>query len=293
MAGLIPFCKYEGLGNDFVLIDDPYGRVEIAPALAAAICDRRLGIGADGLLVVAAPQDPTNAGRMLYWNRDGTRAEMCGNGVRCVAKHLRDRHGIASASFAVETDAGPVRCAIREETPALSHVEVEMAAPAFGLRAAGMTPPQQGDGFARTLGDREFRFVALSVGNPHAVTFDAAPPADREALGPMVEGDPAFPARLNVGFARLAGPAEMSLDVFERGCGFTRACGTGACAAVAAACRGGRVPWGTPVAVSLPGGLLRVTAPGPDLPILMIGPARRVFEGTFVARRLEPGPRPD
>ena len=92
MAELIPFAKYEGLGNDFVLIDDPLGRLTIPAELAAAICDRRLGIGADGLLVVAAPRMPEAAARMRYWNQDGSPSAMCGNGIRCIAKQVRDRH---------------------------------------------------------------------------------------------------------------------------------------------------------------------------------------------------------
>ena len=291
MADVIPFSKYEGLGNDFVLIDDPYGRVEIAAPLVVALCDRHLGIGADGLLVVKAPASDQSIGRMGYWNRDGGAAEMCGNGVRCLAKHLRDRHGIGAGPFVIETGAGPVRCRILEEGDAVSQVEVEMSAPQFDPASLPMRPEDAASPFVRPLGDRPISFTPLSAGNPHIVTFDVDAPEGRATMGPALERDPAFPNGVNVGFARMAGAAAIDLDVFERGCGFTKACGTGACAAVAAACRTGRVPWGTMVEVRLPGGTLHVTAPGPDQPIRMKGPARRVFEGTFVVRHLVPGSR--
>lgn len=290
MAELIQFAKYEGLGNDFVLIDDPLDRFEVTARTAVAICDRRLGIGADGLIVLRAARDASNAGRMRYFNRDGGEAEMCGNGVRCVAKHLCDRHGIGVGPFGIETGAGVVRCRIAVQGDGVSEVEVEVGVPRFGRAAVGAAASGEGP-FARTAGDRALSFEPVSMGNPHIVTFDEAAEADRDALGPALERDPAFPDRVNVGFARIEAPGRMTLHVYERGCGFTRACGTGACAAVAAAGHTGRAPWGTSVAVTLPGGVLEVTAPGPDRPVLMRGPARRVFEGTFVMRHLIPGPR--
>lgn len=291
MADLIPFAKYEGLGNDFVLIDDPLDRLEWSEELVAAICDRHLGIGADGLLVIGAPRIETALGRMRYWNRDGSPAAMCGNGVRCVAKHLRDRHGGPLGPFAIDTDAGPVRCRIAAEGSAVSRVEVELTAPRFAPAEVPVALPEGATELVRPSRGRDVRFVPVSMGNPHAVTFDVESEEERRTLGPALETDAAFPERVNVGFARLLGDAEIRLDVWERGCGFTRACGSGAAAAVAAAARTGRIPWGRTVTVHLPGGDLLLTAPGPDQAVRMEGPARRVFEGTFVARHLVPGSR--
>jgi diaminopimelate epimerase len=245
MADLIPFAKYEGLGNDFVLIDDPLDRLSITGELAAAICDRRLGIGADGLLVVAAARGPDAAARMRYWNRDGSPSAMCGNGIRCIAKHVRDRHGVAQGPFVIDTDAGPVRCRITADGEGLSRVEVELPAPRMEPAAVPVLLPEGAAELVRESNGRSLRFTPLSLGNPHAVTFDVDDDAERARLGPLLETDPAFPERVNVGFARLVGPAE-----------------------------------------------LRLTAPGPDRPVLMEGPARRVFEGTFVIRHLVPGSRP-
>ncbi|MBI5500626.1 MAG: diaminopimelate epimerase [Deltaproteobacteria bacterium] len=292
MAELIPFAKYEGLGNDFVLIDDPLDRLAVSAELAAAVCDRRLGIGADGLLVVAAPRQAQAAARMRYWNQDGSPSAMCGNGIRCVAKHVRDRHGVPLGPFVIDTDAGPVRCRIAAEGEGLSRVEVELVAPRLDPATVPVVLPGGSTEIVRESNGRGVRFTALSMGNPHAVTFDVADESERRWLGPAMESDVAFPERVNVGFAQLVGPAELRLDVYERGCGFTRACGSGAAAAVVAAGVTGRIPWGTSTVVHLPGGDLRLTAPGPDRPVLMEGPARRVFEGTFVVRHLVPGSRP-
>jgi diaminopimelate epimerase len=291
MAELIPFSKYEGLGNDFVLIDDPFGRVEITERLAASICDRFLGIGADGLLVVTAARLAGAAGRMRYWNHDGSPAAMCGNGIRCIAKHVRDRHGAPLGPFVIETDTGPVSCRIAAEGEGLSRVEVELVAPRLDPAAVPVNLPVGQKEIVRESNGRGVHFVPLSMGNPHAVTFDVAEESERKWLGPAMESDSAFPERVNVGFAQLLGDGELRLDVYERGCGFTRACGSGAAAAVVAACHTGRVPWGKTVLVHLPGGDLRLTAQGADRPVLMEGPARRVFEGTFVARHLVPGSR--
>jgi len=291
MADLIPFAKYEGLGNDFVLLDDPLDRLEPSEELVAAICDRNLGIGADGLLVVGAPRIEDALGRMRYWNRDGSPAAMCGNGVRCVAKHLRDRHGGPLGPFVVDTDAGPARCRIVAEGSAVSRVEVELTVPRTAPAEVPAVLPDGARELVRQSHGRDVHFVPVSMGNPHAVTFDVESEEERRALGPVIESDAAFPERVNVGFARLVSDAELRLDVYERGCGFTRACGSGAAAAVVAAALTGRIPWGRTVTVHLPGGDLRLTAPAPDRPVRMEGPARRVFEGTFVARHLVPGSR--
>jgi diaminopimelate epimerase len=228
---------------------------------------------------------------MRYWNRDGSPAAMCGNGIRCLAKHVRDRHGAPAGPFVIETEAGPVRCRITAEAEAVSRVEVEMPAPRLEPSAVPVVLPEGAKDLAREGRGRTVRFTPLSVGNPHAVTFDVDDEAERRELGPAMETDAAFPERTNVGFARMLSETELRLDVWERGCGFTRACGSGATAAVVAACLTGRVPWGRSVTVHLPGGDLVVTAPGPDRPLLSEGPARRVFEGTFVARHLMPGSR--
>ena len=266
----LPFLKVEGLGNDFLLIDlRPSDRVAAAAyhepwlaelqARAPALCDRRTGVGADGLLLVTPPLHPDAAGTMLVINHDGSRPEMCGNGLRCVARYLARDLPAPTAPFLVDTDAGPRRCQVHGE-----QVEVDMG-PALALGAP-------------TVAGRHF--AAYSLGNPHAVAFvgaDEDPEQLARTLGPLVERDPQFPARTNVEFARREPDGSLTLWVWERGCGITAACGTGACATLAAAVAHGLAPADQPVRVQLPGGPLtiRLTADR----VWMTGPARFVFAG--------------
>jgi diaminopimelate epimerase len=198
---------------------------------------------------------------MLVVNHDGSRPEMCGNGLRCVALHLAD----SPATLYVDTDAGVRLCHVRPDaTGQAGEVEVDMG----GAEPLG----------ARTVAGR--RFATFSLGNPHAVAFVAAgedPEQLARTLGPVVETDRQFPARTNVEFARREPDGTLTLWVWERGCGITAACGTGACATLAAAVAEGLAPSGASVRVRLPGGLLRVRLD--DGRAWMTGPARVVFRG--------------
>lgn len=269
------FAKVEGLGNDFLLLDRrdaaPDAVNAALPALqrhAPALCDRRFGVGGDGLLVVAPPQSPGSAATMIVVNHDGSRPEMCGNGLRCVALVV----AAASRDLVIDTDAGPRACLVREFHPGTcpsGQVVIDMGIP----RMLGERRPAAGDGRA---------FAAVSMGNPHAIAF-VGPGEDPEALarasGPALERDPLFPGRTNVEFARVEPDGTLTLWVWERGCGITSACGTGACATVAAAIAQGLVPAGSEVVVRLPGGPLRVRQDRPGAAIAMTGPARVVFLG--------------
>lgn len=256
----LPFLKVEGLGNDFLLIDlrpaDSTIDIAALQARAPALCDRRTGVGADGLLLVLGPQRPDSAGTMLVINHDGSRPEMCGNGLRCVALHLTS----GPDPLQVDTDAGPRLCHVRPN----GEVEVDM-------------------GPAEALGDRLVagrRFAIFSLGNPHAVAFvgpDEDPEQLARTLGPIVETDPQFPARTNVEFARREADGSLTLWVWERGCGITAACGTGACATLAAAVASGIADSDLPVRVQLPGGSLTVRLAHGH--VHMTGPARIVFRG--------------
>jgi len=256
----LTFWKYQGLGNDFVVVETP----ELMTADAAArLCHRRRGIGADGVLSVLPPRAGAAAYMHIY-NSDGSVAAMCGNGIRCVARHLAERRGLAG-DLVIETDAGPKKCVVhRGRSGHVEAVSVEM-------------------GPARWLGEETFevggeRLVAhrVSMGNPHAVFFGEASRARATALGPLVER--AVEGGVNAGFAAVRAGG-LDLVVWERGAGLTDACGTGACAAAVAAVKAGRLPAGTPIEVRLPGGPLQITV-APDLAgVLMRGPAERVFEG--------------
>jgi diaminopimelate epimerase len=275
------FAKYEGLGNDFVVVDGRTQDLALAAEHAVALCDRHRGIGADGLLLLEFP-DGKPAMRVI--NADGSRPEMCGNGLRCVVLYLTHTAFVPApardpVAVTVDTDSGPHHCRLWREGD-VDWVEVEM-------RAATLDPgslPVQSDA-AGPLLDAPFeidgtqvKLTCVSMGNPHAVTFDDIGEA-RTTLGPRLGTHPRFGHGANIGFARMLGPRHLELAVWERGAGFTQACGTGACAAAVAAIETGRAKRNEPIEVRLPGGSLRIMVTDRDRPILMTGPASVVFEG--------------
>ena len=253
------FWKYHGLGNDFVVVE---GGPLMGPARAVAICDRRRGVGADGVLTVLPPRE-SGAAYMHIYNSDGSVAAMCGNGIRCVARHLAETRGL-DGEIAVETDSGERRCTVhRGPGGAVEAVSVDMG-------VARLEGEQEFD-----LGRERVRALRVSMGNPHAVVFDGDLAPRAGDVGPAIEAR--VPGGVNVGFARPAGGA-IDLTVWERGAGLTEACGTGACAAAVAAIRTGRVDGKGPVLVRLPGGPLEVAVDA-ELRVTMRGPAEKVFEG--------------
>lgn len=265
------FSKYEGLGNDFVVVDAERDDV-LGPADAKRLCDRRHGIGADGVLLVVPVQSSAahgaSAARMRVINADGSTPEMCGNGLRCVALHLARSRGARELEVTVETDAGPRACSVKLRDAAEAEVLVDMGE----VRARGpVTIDLDGQPITLELAD---------AGNPHAILFDSFPrEASRETaqrLGHRISTHPKFPEGINVGFARVVG-SRIDLVVWERGVGLTLACGTGACAAAVVARTRELVPVGT-VTVHLPGGALEID-PDPNGRTRMRGPARLVYEG--------------
>lgn len=272
----VAFSKVEGLGNDFILLDrmDLDGdrlRVEIewAQGHARALCDRRRGIGADGILVVGAGRGEALAS-MTVVNFDGSRPEMCGNGLRCVASFVAERLGVERVS--IDTDAGCKACEVSSSGDGVREVRIDMG-PASLL---GDRTPASGRGR---------RFAGVSIGNPHAIDFVAAdedPELLARSLGPAIELDPAYaPSKTNVEFAQAIHGA-IVLWVWERGVGITEACGTGACATVVAAAHAGLVAFDAAIEVRLPGGHLWITAPRDgDRGVIMRGPCRQVFSGVI------------
>jgi len=254
------FAKYHGLGNDFVLVEGPLVTAERARRL----CDRRRGVGADGVVTILPPRTAGAAATMHIYNPDGSVAEMCGNAIRCLARHLAETRGLAGR-MRIDTDAGTKECTLHRGTDgAVEAVSVEMGPARF-----------EGEQELR-IGAETVRATRVSMGNPHAVLFDEPSRARAAALGPLIEK--AVPGGVNVGFARPRAGG-IDLVVWERGAGLTDACGTGACAAAVAAARRGEVETGVPVEVRLPGGVLSITV-SPDLSrVTMRGPAAKVFEG--------------
>ncbi|MCS6899079.1 MAG: diaminopimelate epimerase [Myxococcales bacterium] len=248
------FEKYEGLGNDFVLVEEDDWH---ASGLGAPfVCDRHFGIGADGVLVLGPGRSVGSVGSMVVLNADGSRPEMCGNGLRCVALWLASRRGLQGA-LVIDTDSGPFACVVDG-----NQVAVEM-----GLaRLEGSVTV--------SIDERSVSLERASLGNPHAVTFE---PLSFEELAPKIAVHKAFPQGVNVEFVRDTGQA-LEVQVWERGAGPTLACGTGACAVAAVACATGRRKVGEEVTVRLPGGRLQVLV-REDGRVRMMGPARRVFSG--------------
>ncbi len=267
----IAFWKYEGLGNDFVIVDERMGD-GAAPALPVAVrrwlVDRHFGIGGDGVITLL-PAENDGAVRMHITNPDGSVPEMCGNGLRCVSRYLVDIGLVPDeGGHVIETMAGPHDVRI-----AGGQVEVDMAVPDFsGLQGQGPMLEQ-----AVTFGGHAFTASTVSMGNPHVVLLDAG--TDRalvDAVGPALPRHLGLSAGANVSFAQQEGEG-LSLVVCERGAGVTLACGTGACATVAAYVKAGRLAAGKMWPVALPGGTLFVEVPGEGERVRMRGPARRVF----------------
>lgn len=285
----LAFNKVEGLGNDFVLLDlrtlEPPAlarAIEQLRGLAPRICDRRRGVGGDGLLLITRPQTHAEAvAAMVVINFDGSRPEMCGNGLRCVAAELASPSG---PDFVVETDAGPLSCALaRPPVEGEDAVQIRV-----DMGTATLLPT------LRPASAPGRSFIGVSIGNPHAIHFvtgEEEPEALARALGPGVELDPVYaPAKTNVEFARVEDPRTIELWVWERGVGITDACGTGACATAFAAVERGLAARDESIDVRLPGGVLsiRVDAEGR---IQMSGPARVVFAGELRGVELDISPR--
>lgn len=262
---MIRFQKWHGIGNDFVLLDARGGApaVDFA-ALAVAMCHRRRGVGADGLLLLSSSEG--YHAQMRMWNPDGAEAEMCGNGVRCAGRIVGSPH--VGRSCTLLTAAGPVQTTLQED----GQVAVDMGA----ARWDGASTEPMLDVSLRFAG---LRGTAVSMGNPHLVIFvDDVTAVPLDYWGPRLERHPAFPARTNVHFVQVVSPSHVLQRTWERGAGMTLACGSGACASVAAGVRLKRLD--QPVRVELPGGALQIDV-DPAWRLTMTGPAERTFAGWF------------
>lgn len=278
------FTKMHGAGNDYVYID---GFTQTLPkdlsALAVAVSDRHKGIGADGLIAIE-PSAVADA-RMRIWNADGSPAEMCGNGVRCVAKYLYDRGLVQRDELTVETGRGLLTLQLWIDGGRVERVRVNMGTPIFESGHIPTTlagdPPADAP---LTIGDKTLAVTCLSMGNPHCVVF-VDELNDRWVLGfgPGIERHPAFPQRVNVEFVHVISPTELLLRVWERGSGETQACGTGACAALVAGVLTGRCQ--RAAVCHLPGGDLELEwSDSGD--VYLTGPAVEVFTGDWPDRGL-------
>jgi diaminopimelate epimerase len=272
-----PFRKMHGLGNDFVVLDQRAEPVAVGAAAARALADRHTGIGCDQVLLIEPPRDPRAQVFMRILNPDGSEAEACGNGTRCVATLICGETG--RRAVVIETVAGLLPATIDKAGIAT----VSMGDPHFDWRdipLARETDTLHVDLRCGPLADP----VCTSMGNPHATFFvDDAEAIDLATVGPLLEHDALFPERANIGVVTVRNRNTIRFRVWERGVGITRACGSGACAAMVAAHRRGLVD--DRAAVLLDGGSLDIVWPGDGF-VLMSGPAALSFEGTFDAALL-------
>lgn len=271
---LVRFTKMHGLGNDFMVLDLVTQRVKLTPKIVKKLGDRNFGIGFDQLLIVEPPGSPDVDFRYRIYNSDGSEVENCGNGARCFAKFVRDKRLIGKDEIAVETANGRAVLKIREDR----QVEVDMGAPRLNPADVPFDADAKAATYPITVDGEEYQISAVSMGNPHGVLLvDDVDTAPVETLGPKLEPHVRFPQKANIGFMQVVSRDEVRLRVYERGAGETKACGTGACAAVVAGILRGVL--NDTVKVELPGGDLEIHWAGGDAPVIMTGPATTVFEG--------------
>jgi diaminopimelate epimerase len=269
------FFKYQGLGNDFIVLDRRKSGRDIDAETSRLLCDRRLGIGADGVLALL-PSDSGFA-KMVVHNADGSIAEMCGNGLRCAVKYLVDNAGERPERIEVETGTGVLVCSPGYGKDGVTEVDLSLG-PAR-LVAPNLPSGATGQPFldAPVPGYSGLRGYAINLGNPHLVLLDQSL-EDAGRLGPELERHPGFPDRTNVEFTRVDADG-LTVVVWERGCGLTQACGTGASAAAVAAVLAKRLPADAWLRVTLPGGDLHIRVPSDLSDIRLRGPAAFVFTG--------------
>ncbi|HEX7701103.1 MAG TPA: diaminopimelate epimerase [Kofleriaceae bacterium] len=310
------FAKYHGLGNDFVVVDlrDADAATALAiqdPDVVRAVCDRQFGVGGDGVLAILPATTATSVARMRVLNADGSEAEMCGNGIRCVVEVLHGR-GVTANPMAIDTGAGQLVCerieggvTVAMGAPRLTRGEIPMAGPP-GERCISQPLDNSALPFGSAASPAQARLVdargqvfsvtGVSMGNPHAVIFVADDGGQdlralAETFGPAIETCSTFPARTNVEFVRTRSRTELDVVVWERGCGITLACGTGACATVVAAILNNRCDEETDVCVNLLGGSLTIRVLANMANVSMTGPAVHVFDGELEPRAVRPRPR--
>ncbi len=276
----IKFTKMHGLGNDFVILDyEEYIKTKKTPEeLSKLLCDRKFSIGADGLIIVNPNTKNTDIG-WIFYNSDGTIAQMCGNGMRCFAKYVYSKNYVNKKEFSVETKAGTIIPKILED----GNVRVNMSKPILTPNKIPAKVENNLNFEIKSL-DRTFTANAISMGNPHCVIItDEDTKLLARKYGSDIEHNPIFPEKTNVEFIKIVSRNEIILDVWERGCGITLACGTGACASVTAAILNGLCD--NKVKVNLPGGILTIewegTKENPQKDVYMSGSATFSFEGTI------------
>ena len=275
------FTKMHGLGNDFVVLDARAESLNLSAERVRAMADRRTGIGFDQMLVIENASDPACDFAYSIRNADGTSAQQCGNGVRCITAWLKRAGALHGDHARLQSPGGKVAVRLLPD----GRVMVDMGEPVFEPARIPFDAPVEADVYALDVDGRCVKIGAVSMGNPHAVVEVENAEVERlHALGPAITAHSRFRHGANAGFAQVLSRDAIRLRVHERGAGWTQACGTGACAAVAVLRRRGLV--GDDVAVELPGGTLEIQWRGTGSPLWMTGPASFVFDGEWLAEAL-------
>lgn len=288
---MVRFTKMHGAGNDFICLDavaEPAlaNRPDLG-TLAVQMCDRRQGVGGDGLIVIGPSAEPGSDVSMRMFNADGSESAMCGNGLRCVAKYAVE-HGLAGSggngTLVVHTGAGAMRVKCRRGRAGIEAVTVDMGRPRLSPPDIPFDPERlertAGPAYRIRAGDATYEAVFVSMGNPHAAIYvDDVAAVDVAAIGPILEHHAAFPQRMNVHFVEVTGPGEATIRTWERGSGITGACGSGASAVCVAGVLTART--GRELLAHLPGGDLELRWDEQGDRVFMTGPAVEVFSGEW------------
>ena len=286
MNNRIKFTKMHGLGNNYIYIDLVSETIELPELkhLAIKLSNQNTGIGSDGMILIL-PSESADI-RMRVFNKDGSEAKNCGNGLRCVAKYAYDKGLVSNKTFSIETLGGNVLAKVMTENGKVNNVTIDMGEPRFEKPSIPMTGgPNRNVAIQEpvTLSDKQYEVTAVSMGNPHGIFFVAdIQNIPIHTVGPLLaDGHPLFPEGVNVGYVEIVSDHEINYRVWERGSGITQACGTGACAAAVATVATGKAEKGTPITVHLDGGDLEILWDQETNHIFMTGPAVVICEGVF------------
>ena len=269
------FIKMEGAGNDYIYFDCLHEPLASPEALAVRLSDRHKGIGGDGIVLIC-PSGIADA-KMRMFNADGSEGKMCGNAIRCVGKYLYESGAARREALSIETLSGVKKLKLYPENGIVPRVRVDMGAAVFDAeKVPVLLPARQIIDYPVQIAGETHRITCVSMGNPHCVVFENPDSLDLSQIGPLFESAPLFPERINTEFVQKIGERTLKMRVWERGSGETLACGTGACAAAAAAVAQGIFPRGEDIEVRLRGGTLTINVGDT---VFMTGEAKIVFTG--------------
>lgn len=276
---MVKFTKMQGCGNDYIYINQMEENVKSIPALSIEMSKRHFNVGADGIITI--DKSKTCDFRMRIFNADGSEGNMCGNGIRCVGKYVYDNHLIDKTHFTVETKAGIKTLDLKLKNDKVESVSVNMGKATFRPSSIPAYSKSEIIDKEIVVDDVVYNITALSMGNPHSVIFtEDIDSLDLVKMGPAFENYPLFPERVNTEFVERIGRNHFKMRVYERGSAETYACGTGACAVAAAACRLGFADFDENIRVDLIGGTLYIIV-HKDWNVVMEGPAKKIYDGVY------------